>query len=126
MNITFDMSFDSARRDLKFLLEFRGGIALGYAIGMFETDGNTLLWGPLQGTNSDINNIYPLLTPLQSQKGRFIKVNFSFEKLENGNNEKYSIVVKLQQEGITVSEKEITNGVIGNTVEKIRLLIKLA
>jgi hypothetical protein len=134
MNVTIELSFNENQQDLKFLLDFKGGVPIGYAIGMYDSDRKTLLWGPLKGSNSDKSNIYPLSLPLSANKGRFIKVNFVITPSENNGDEgnftskddnKYEINAKIQQQGLIISEKMVAAGEVKNSIEEVRLLVKL-
>ena len=94
------ITFDSTKSDLGIILNFKGVMKLGYAVGL-TSDGITWIW-KTKGQNSteqalDIAKInIPQL--LNSLDGKFLSFQFVYQGLDT-NLPNYSISVSFSQEG---------------------------
>lgn len=121
--------FDSTKNDLVIMLNFKGVMKLGYAIGL-TNDGITWIWNTKgQNLTDQILDIVKISIPqpLNLLNGMFLSFQFVYQGLDT-NVPNYSISVSFSQEGKQISNTFIIpadGGKLTGEKQSSSLLIQL-
>ncbi len=123
------ITFDSTKSDLGIILNFKGVMKLGYAVGL-TSDGITWIW-QTKGQNStdqalDIVKIN-IPQPLSTLSGKFLSFQFVYQGLDT-NLTNYSISVSFSQEGNQIGNPFILptdGGKLTGQKQRASLIVKL-